>query len=396
MLAVGGGVGGGVVLRWTDADAAWRRAALPPGSGALWWTWLGPDGDAVAVGAGATVLRRVAGTWLADDVDALVDPFVTLYGAWGAAADDVWVVGGMATPGTSPGVILHWDGVAWRRSAEADGPLYKVWGAAADDVWAVGDDGVIMHGDGATWTAVETGTTARLVAVMGRAADEVYAVGGDADGVVLRYDGARWAAVATTPEPLAAVWTAPGAALVVGGSEGTLVRLGAAGAAPLDLALRTEAALAWDVDVHALAGGGGRVVAVGASLVGVGADGARGGLAVHGAPLGGALIPLDAGVDAASIDADPGAPDAGVDAAGADANGPTEGQACATSPPDGGDACADGLTCYLVDPPVDLVCTHACATVDACAAFGPGACCRVPHPQTTDVVCLPAAYCGAP
>ncbi|MCB9575223.1 MAG: hypothetical protein H6709_24360, partial [Kofleriaceae bacterium] len=232
IVVVGGGPGGAVLLSWDDATRTWRRPALPGGADTLWWTWIGADDAAIAVGARATVLRRVGGAWQADDVHDLVGGEVTLYGAWGAGADDVWVVGGTLAPSPTPGVVLHFDGAGWQLAAVVDHALYKVWGAAADDLWAVGEAGTILHGDGATWTATTSPTTSRLIAVIGRAGDEVYAVGGDDGGVVLRWDGATWARFATTPARLSGVWTAPGAALFVAGADGYLERFGADDAAP--------------------------------------------------------------------------------------------------------------------------------------------------------------------
>lgn len=58
------------------------------------------------------------------------------------------------------------------------------------DIWAVGDDGVVLHSDGTTWTAVESGVTADLKAVYFVDATHGYAVG--AEGTVIFYDGTSW------------------------------------------------------------------------------------------------------------------------------------------------------------------------------------------------------------
>ena len=308
----------------------------------------------------------MAGTWIADDVTALASPAVTFYGVWGTRADDVWVVGGTLTPGPEPGVILHWDGSAWSAAMVVDRPLFKVWGAGAGDVWAVGDDGIAVHRTAGDWEVVATSTAERLIAVSGRAADDVYAVGGDAAGLVLRWDGTRWSPYATTPRPLAGVWTQPGAPLHVGGADGLLARFDPAGGFTL----------AAGADVHALAGDATRVIAVGADLVGGDAGGLGGMLATHGAPLSSAVAPgpdapdaatQDGPVDADVPDAGPPA-DAGPDATPADAGPPGPGEPCAVGPA----ACTAGLVCHLVDPPPALVCTQTCASVAECGAYGPG------------------------
>jgi hypothetical protein len=69
--------------------------------------------------------------------------------------------------------------------------LNGVWGTSLRDVFAVGDDGAILHFDGATWTSMTSGSTADLLAVWGMSSNQVYAVG--SRGTVLFYDGTGWA-----------------------------------------------------------------------------------------------------------------------------------------------------------------------------------------------------------
>jgi hypothetical protein len=37
--------------------------------------------------------------------------------------------------------------------------LLAVWGSASDDVFAVGEGGLILHYDGASWSAMASGVT---------------------------------------------------------------------------------------------------------------------------------------------------------------------------------------------------------------------------------------------
>jgi PKD repeat protein len=45
--------------------------------------------------------------------------------------------------------------------------LYGIWGTSPSNIYAVGQDGAIMHYDGATWTAETSGTTEKLNAIWG-------------------------------------------------------------------------------------------------------------------------------------------------------------------------------------------------------------------------------------
>jgi hypothetical protein len=56
--------------------------------------------------------------------------------------------------------------------------LNAVWGIAQDDVWAVGTRGTILHGDGATFAPVPSGTTDVVFAVWGTGPNDVWFVDG--------------------------------------------------------------------------------------------------------------------------------------------------------------------------------------------------------------------------
>lgn len=223
--AVGGGLGLGGALarrwdgdRWHDVDLA--RAPDDPRS--LWWVWPDPGapGHAWLVGEQGRIVQLGDGGAVARDAAT----GATLYGAWGAAADDVWIVGGVAD-GEATGdddLVLRWDGAALTRvDVPARGAaLFKVWGAAADDVWVSGQGGTMLHWDGAAWTdhSDELATAAPALTVHGCGPDEVYAVAGQ---TLHAWDGAAWAAVADAPitSTVNGVACAPGEAggvLVVG------------------------------------------------------------------------------------------------------------------------------------------------------------------------------------
>ncbi len=137
-------------------------------------------GDEVwAVGAGG-ILRRQAGRWSSVPAGAATD----FYGAWGASADDVWVVGNFGVivrclKGTCQEVRPA------RRTKPAQAPLYAVAGLGPDDVWAVGYKGAGVHWDGKSWTEQALPTK--------EAASRLYTGDGELWLFDQRWDGHRWA-----------------------------------------------------------------------------------------------------------------------------------------------------------------------------------------------------------
>jgi hypothetical protein len=89
---------------------------------------------------------------------------------------------------------LHFDGTAWTAAGPPQAlgvAFFKVWGAASDDLYVVGASGTVWHRRGTTWTLesnppIATGT---LLTVNGCGPSEVYAVGGRD---ILRSDGSTW------------------------------------------------------------------------------------------------------------------------------------------------------------------------------------------------------------
>ncbi|HTM22257.1 MAG TPA: hypothetical protein VL172_17175 [Kofleriaceae bacterium] len=383
---VGGRDGDGLVLEWDGST--WMAAPLPSHPHTLWWC-AGSGAGAWAVGEGGTVLRR-GDTWVPVDTGGAVPVTAALYGVW-TDGPTTWVVGGDATgAGARPVIARHTATGGWQAAATGalpDGTLFKVWGASATDVWAVGSGGLILRYQEGAWAAMPSPTDERLIAVWGTADDDVYAVGGESGGLVLRWDGASWTRFAAPPEPLSGVWRAAGGPLYVGGNRGWLGRFATAGGVPSATALTSTVALA-DVDVHALAGADGSVLAVGADLLGGGEPSWRGRLLVHGGGFGGELqLPPDGG-----ITGDDGAP---ADAAADGGGGAGPGDVCPELP----DTCADNLDCWLLLASNVAICTRLCGDASECTAdFGADACCELPGFQAVDKVCIPGSYqeCSPP
>ncbi|MEM9488899.1 MAG: hypothetical protein AAGC55_07125, partial [Myxococcota bacterium] len=81
---------------------------------------------------------------------------------------------------------------------------------SASDIFAVGDQGVIVHFDGSTWTQQASPTKEKLRRIWAENEDIAYAVGDK--GTIISYDGSDWTEVPFTApeEDLLAVWGVDG------------------------------------------------------------------------------------------------------------------------------------------------------------------------------------------
>jgi hypothetical protein len=170
--------------------SAWKR--LDSGAtGALWWISVTPiDGDFYMAGDGGLILQY-------DPPSGHFTRHTTpntsqLFGIWGAAANNLWAVGG---DDQRHGVLWHFDGtwsvVDISAVLPGDEPttLYKVWGLSATDVYAVGETGVFLHFDGENWSSLNSGFTNTLFTVHG-GGGLLAAVGGFfVNGVILERQG---------------------------------------------------------------------------------------------------------------------------------------------------------------------------------------------------------------
>ena len=386
-IVVGGVEDRGMIL--TLDDDAWHEQLLPPGVPLLWGVWALPGGVAIAAGEDGVVLRRDEDLWIRQPTEELVPIGTRLFGAWGSGPDDIWVVGGSLRGVADPGVVLHWDGVTWSRDPDpelARGLRFKVWGAAADDVFVVGEEGFVSHWDGAAWSTQETGVTGRLLAVRGRNGDDVFAVGGDEGGVIAHWDGAAWSTIHETRQPLTSVSIVEQQVLVTG-MRGTLIE--ASIDAHGDVHDLVETIPDPLIDFHAGGAVAGLKLAVGADLLYGRAPTWHGVLACD------TPVPetIARGLDAAPADAPALPPDAG-DASPFDGTPlPGPGEDCLLPPafPN----CQPGLECWLFLSVGQAVCTKPCDSASECGEYAP-ACCERPGAQTLETVCMPESRgnCG--
>ena len=217
----------GVGLRWFEA----------PGDARAWWVHGTEDRTWVVGEDGLGLVRDADGPWTRWETGV---EGVTLYGVWGAAHNDVWIVGGDVL-GVAGTVLRHWDGEAWTDAALPDmGPnppktFFKVWGAAGDDVFVAGDRGAMLHYDGTVWRRLDAPEADAIFTVHGRG-DSVWAVGGRGAGLVWRFEGGTWRREGPRDggEPvllpgLTGVFLGPDGDLLVSGNRGTLLERGTDG-----------------------------------------------------------------------------------------------------------------------------------------------------------------------
>lgn len=117
----------------------------------------------------------------------------------GTRASDVWIAGGADTNGTGEPTLLHYDGTTWTRQdlsalGLAGTDLWWVHALAPDDVYASGENGTIIHYDGAAFTRMATPGTFVVFGMWAAGPDDVWAVGGQggAMGFVWHFDGSVW------------------------------------------------------------------------------------------------------------------------------------------------------------------------------------------------------------
>jgi photosystem II stability/assembly factor-like uncharacterized protein len=262
VFAVGGGETGAV---FHFDGKAWSRMELPAGSGLLAWVFGFGRDDVYAVGLHGLVLHYDGHAWtrLETGTDA------QLWGVFGHAKNDVWMVGG--DPFAGPPLLLHFDGTTFTQVTlpASENPvhalsLFKVWGIGGR-TWAVGQRGLIVELVDGAWKRQPAGSLADedFISLWGVDAAHVTAVGGRGNARVARFDGSTWDTVAPSAlGGLNAVFAWPDGSVFAGGTSGV--------AGVLDRATGkvTKDTTGTHIDVHAMWGDGkGHLYAVGGNFI---------------------------------------------------------------------------------------------------------------------------------
>lgn len=154
------------------------------------------DGTAVALGELGTVLSSDGNGWHVA-ADGQLPFFVD---AFGFDAHDVFFAGRQRA---SDGVVQHLDGRTWTFPGTQ---LNGIWGAAPDNLVVVGDLGVGFHFNGVTWTQMTNASMVGLDAVSGATSDAIsraYTVGKNAN---IRYANAPYASWSAMAPPSTGIY----------------------------------------------------------------------------------------------------------------------------------------------------------------------------------------------
>lgn len=90
----------------------------------------------------------------------------TVYAVHGSAPDDLWAAGKTYKTFGEGGQLLHFDGRSWTQvKLPVDVPMYDVYAASRTEAWACGKDGVMLRYDGSAWKQSATGTKKGLGAL---------------------------------------------------------------------------------------------------------------------------------------------------------------------------------------------------------------------------------------
>jgi hypothetical protein len=142
----------------------------------------------------------------------------TVVGIWGASPTDLWLVG-------SGGLILRGNGTTFTRVAAplSGGTWLEVWGLSASEVYITGDGGRMMRWNGSSFEVLPTGVSDELWGIWGPNSTTLFAVGNN--GTIIRWDGAQWRRQFNPdPAPLFDIWGTSAGNIFAVGINGVVLR----------------------------------------------------------------------------------------------------------------------------------------------------------------------------
>ncbi len=109
---------------------------------------------------------------------------VHLNSVWGTSSSNVYAVG-------DDGVVLHYDGNTWSpMDINKSEPVYDIWGSSQNDIYIVGNNQLFMHYDGTEWTDVPGNING--VRINGCNENDVVVMG----GYIQHFNGTAWDSIA--------------------------------------------------------------------------------------------------------------------------------------------------------------------------------------------------------
>ena len=250
---------------WHYDGSSWSEVDVPAGVGLLVWVHGFATDNVWAVGVDGAAAHWDGTAWSAIDLGVTED----LWGIYGLAEDDMWIVGG--DPNSGDPIILRFDGttatpvpLAAEENPRNAKTLFKVWGIGGE-LFITGQTGTLLQWDGSQWRFMSGGAEADqdFVSLWGTSSDHIVAVGGRGNGRIATFDGTGWATQAPTGiAGLNAVTMLSETEAIVGGVNGYVGSFD-----PTTGVLTDEGFLTTD-DVHAAwSDGAGTVWAVGGNFL---------------------------------------------------------------------------------------------------------------------------------
>jgi hypothetical protein len=196
VLRYGAGKPSTSVVRTTDV-----LATIAAGSSAA--VWLGGYKYADNVSS-AVVLKRSGKKWSNVTLPAL-GANASIKSMAASAANNVWAVGQLPSTDGETEDVLHWDGKSWtalNTGTPSNEQLYAVSTSSPNNVWVIAQVG-LMHWDGKAWSISQPTLTGTLTAIATSSSNRVWAAGqktlanGRSTGYSVRFTGQKWVEVKT-------------------------------------------------------------------------------------------------------------------------------------------------------------------------------------------------------
>jgi hypothetical protein len=201
--------------RWNGS--AWTTFTTPTVTDTLYAVWGSSTSNVYAVGQAGTILFFNGTAWSTVTITGSATPSLTGVGGT-ADGDTIYAVARAGVIVTNLGAGGNWNTV----TSPVTTDLLGIWGIH-NTFYAVGAGGVILTNPGtgtAAWTTMTSTFTGQLEEINGTSTSDIYAVGDN--GAVLHYNGATWSIV--TPPFVSTLY-----AVSDGGSGGTTWAVGANG-----------------------------------------------------------------------------------------------------------------------------------------------------------------------
>lgn len=174
LLGVLAGCGGGA------AADAWQPAPGTPDILAATDLWVFSETDVWVLDGGPAVHRFDGSTW-----STLATPATGGLGCiFARSATEVWLCAGTE--------VLRWDGTTFTATEVATptglSNVSDLWASSPDDVWVIGDDAIVGHFDGTSWSGTLAGSPFNA-SIWGSGPDDVYVLG---TFELVHFDGTAW------------------------------------------------------------------------------------------------------------------------------------------------------------------------------------------------------------